>query len=94
MKIRDYSYSPYGDVIYFKLGKNKSKYGEMDEGDVILYYDESGKIVGIEILDFQELYENGFLKNFLSKKIPKLKWKEVQEIYKKVIMEIPKSVSI
>ncbi|SHE46781.1 Protein of unknown function [Marinitoga hydrogenitolerans DSM 16785] len=61
-----YGYSPKGDVVYIKLKDSKSKYGDMIDDNIILFFDDdTDEIVGIEILSFKKTLEKGNLERKL-----------------------------
>ncbi|WPF90502.1 DUF2283 domain-containing protein (plasmid) [Cyanobacterium aponinum AL20118] len=47
------------DAIYFKLTENKIDSTEPQTDRIIIDYDESNNIVGIEVLDFNYLVKKG-----------------------------------
>lgn len=93
MKINKYLYDPEDDVLFISFGKYKKLYGDIDKYNIVQFYNEEGKLVALEILDFNRLYESGNLKSFILKEISNLKWKEIEKVYKKIVNEIPKSIS-
>ncbi|KLO24773.1 MULTISPECIES: DUF2283 domain-containing protein [unclassified Marinitoga] len=61
-----YGYSPKGDVVYIKLKDSKSKYGDMIDDNIVLFFDDdTDEIVGIEILSFKKTLEKGNLERKL-----------------------------
>ncbi|NUU94793.1 hypothetical protein XO10_00455 [Marinitoga sp. 1135] len=63
---RKHGYSPKGDVVYIKLKDSKSKYGDMIDDNIILFFDDdTDEIVGIEILSFKKTLEKGILEKKL-----------------------------
>lgn len=62
------TYSPWGDVIYIELKPSRKKTGDMITDNIIVYEDdETGEIVGVEIIDFHSQYESGALFKDLKK---------------------------
>lgn len=62
------TYSPWGDVMYIELKPSKKKTGDMITDNIIIYEDdETGEIVGVEIIDFRNQYESGALSKGLKK---------------------------
>ncbi len=59
-------YSPDSDVLYFLLAEGKEEYFEEPIPGVHVEYDESGHVIGVEILNASKV-----LKNFLNRATPK-----------------------
>ena len=93
MKVYKYIYDPAADVIYMEFVKKregKHLYGDIDLFDIVLYYDEKHKLVGMEHLEFIKDYEKGEIKRELKMLLPKLRWRDIVKIYKKVKSGIKK----
>lgn len=54
------------DRIYFKISSNKIQRTEVKTMRIITDYDENNQIVGIEVLDFQYLVNQGLTPDDLS----------------------------
>lgn len=67
------------DRIYFKISSNKIQRTEVKTMRIITDYDENNQIVGIEVLDFQYLVNQGLTPDDLSfSPVEKI---EVQEFF-------------
>jgi uncharacterized protein YuzE len=59
-------YSPDSDVLYFLLAEGEEEYFEEPIPGVHVEYDESGHVIGVEILNASKV-----LRNFLQRATPK-----------------------